>query len=259
MSPAETAWRAVVLAGERPGGDPLARRVGVDRKALIRVAGRTMVEHVVAALRETGAIGPIAIAGLETSALARLPALAGIATSPAGPTPSASVLAALDASAELPLLVTTADHPLLRPETITAFLRAAEATGADVAAGVVAEPTVRRRFPESRRTYVRFRGRALTGANLFAFVTPHARRAAEAWGAVERDRKRPWRMVRRLGVPTLVRFLCGRLSPDEAVARISALVGARIALVWLDDALAAVDVDRPGDLALAAELLGERS
>jgi molybdopterin-guanine dinucleotide biosynthesis protein A len=256
MNPTETAWRAVVLAGERPGGDPLARGLGVARKALIPIAGRAMVEHVVAALRATAAVRSIAISGLEPSALATLPSLAGIETSPSGPTPSASVLAALDAPGGLPLVVTTADHPLLPAETIAAFLRSAGALGADVAAGVVDAATVRRRFPESRRTYVRFRGRSLTGANLFAFTTPAARHVAEAWGAIERDRKRPWRMVRRLGLPTLLRFLAGRLSPEDAVARVSRELGARIELVWLEDALAAVDVDRADDLALAAKLLG---
>jgi molybdopterin-guanine dinucleotide biosynthesis protein A len=258
MMAAETAWRVVVLAGERPGGDPLARRFGVARKALIEVAGRPMVEHVVAALRCTQAVHTIAISGLDPGELASRPALAGIATLPSGPTPSASVLAALRAPGQSPLLVTTADHPLLRSESIAAFLAAAAAANADVAAGVVDEATVRRRFPQSRRTYVRFRGRALTGANLYAFTTPRARRAVEVWGEVERDRTRPWRMVRRLGLPALLRFFLGRLAPVDAVARLSAELGVRIALIWLDDPLAAIDIDRPTDLALAARVLGER-
>jgi GTP:adenosylcobinamide-phosphate guanylyltransferase len=252
------AWRVVLLAGERPGGDPLARRLGVARKALIEVGGRPMVEHVISALRATKAVGEIVVSGLERHEIGNLPALASVATTPSGSTPSASVLAALDAPGGCPLFVTTADHPLLRPETITAFLAAATATHADVAAGVVDEATVRRRFPASRRTCVRLSGRPFTGANLFAFTTPRARRALEVWGEVERDRKRPWRMVRHLGLPTLLRFFLGRLSPEAAIARASAELGVRVELIWLDDALAAVDVDRPEDLALAEKLLGER-
>jgi molybdopterin-guanine dinucleotide biosynthesis protein A len=259
MEAHETGWRAVVLAGERPGGDPLARRFGVDRKALLAIAGRAMVEHVVAALRKTEALRSVAVCGLDPDQVAALPALAGVGTSPPAATPSASVLAALEPPEDLPLLVTTADHPLLRAETVRDFLAAALASGADVAVGVVDAAVVRRRFPESRRTYVRFRSRALTGANLFAFLTPRARIAAEAWREVERDRKRPWRMVRRLGLTTLLRFLLRRLSLDDAVERVSRELCVRIAIVWIEDAAAAVDVDRAEDLALATKLLDERT
>jgi GTP:adenosylcobinamide-phosphate guanylyltransferase len=254
MSPPE--WRALVLAGERPGGDPLARAVGVKRKALIRVGGRTFVEHVVASLRSAG-LTDVAISGLDPEDFAGLPSLAGVESLPAAASPAASVVAALERPDAVPLLVTTADHPLLPPATITAFHAAARDSRADVAVGVVDAAVVRERFPRSRRTYVRFRSRALTGANLFAFTTPEARRVTLGWREIERDRKRPWRMVRRLGARTLLRFLAGRLGAEDAVAQASLRFGASIALIWLTDAIAAVDVDKIEDLRLANEILGE--
>ena len=39
MSP-EPRWTALLLAGSRPGGDPLSRSLGTDCKPLIPVAGR---------------------------------------------------------------------------------------------------------------------------------------------------------------------------------------------------------------------------
>lgn len=257
MPEAAAVWRALVLAGERAGGDPLAHVLGVKRKALIRLGDATLVEHVVGALRASGAT-EIAINGLDAGDLAGLPSLAGVESLAAAASPAASVVAALERPDAVPLLVTTADHPLLLPATIASFRDAARASGADVAVGVVDATVVRARFPETRRTYVRFRGRSLTGANLYAFSSPAAARVALAWCEIERDRKRPWRMVRRLGVATLLRFLLGRLTPEDAVAQASARFGARIALVWLADATAAVDVDKLEDLELAREIVSRR-
>lgn len=245
-----------MLAGERSDGDPLARALGVRRKALIEIAGRTMLERVVANLRESQVVDRVVVSGLDTEELAALPALGPIDRVATGATPSASVLLALDRDASGPLLVTTADHPLLGPATIASFVADATRSLSDVVVGVVDEALVRARFPESRRTFVRFRGRGLSGANLYAFTTPSARNAAAAWREIEGDRKRPWRMVRKLGPLTLLRFLLRRLSPDEAIAQASRRLGARVELLWLDDALAAVDVDRIEDLALANRLLG---
>jgi molybdopterin-guanine dinucleotide biosynthesis protein A len=257
MREPDTAWRALVLAGERAGGDPLARAVGVKRKALIRVSGGTLVEHVVTALRAAGSTD-VAISGLDADDLAGLPSLRAVEALPAAASPAASVVAALERPKSLPLLVTTADHPLLLPATIASFRAAARDSGADVAVGVVDAAVVRARFPESRRTYVRFRGRALTGSNLYWFSSPAAQKVAVVWRDVERDRKRPWRMVRRLGAVTLLRFLAGRLTPEEAAAQASMRFGATISLIWLSDATAAVDVDKIADLELATALLSER-
>lgn len=255
MSEQLAPWQGLVLAGERPGGDPLARALGVHRKALIEIAGRTMLEHVVTNLRRSGVTDRIAVSGVDQQDLALHPALGRVDVLAAGPTPSASVLAALDHGEPGPLLVTTADHPLLRPKTIAAFATAASRGTADVAVGVVDEALIRARFPASQRTFVRFRRRGLSGANLYAFSTPAARRAAAAWREIEGERKRPWRMVRKLGPLTLLRFVLRRLPLDDAIARASERLGARVELVWLDDPHAAVDVDRVADLALVAQLL----
>ncbi len=250
-------FEALVLAGERPGGDPLARAFGSRRKALLPLAGRPMAAHVVEALRRSASVGRIRLSGLEEEDVQAVPALSGLERAPAGPTPAASVLAALDGTCSIPLLVTTADHPLLRAATVDRFAEAAAACSADVAVGIVAAAVVRRRFPGARRTYVRLSDGAVTGANLFAFLTPAAAAAARAWTEVEADRKRPWRLVRRLGAGPLLRFLAGRLSSAMLADLASSHLGARVALLRLADPLAAVDVDRPEDLALAAALLAE--
>jgi hypothetical protein len=66
--------------------------------------------------------------------------------------PSASVASVL-ASAGVPLLVTTADHALLRPEWIRSFL---DGTPADADAGSRLRAGTSRGGSGTRRTYLRF-------------------------------------------------------------------------------------------------------
>ena len=55
------------------------------------------------------------------------------------------------------------------------------------------------RLPTTERTWLRFRGGAYSGANLFAFGSAKAATAVELWRSVEQDRKKGWRMIAALG------------------------------------------------------------
>lgn len=245
-----TGFNALVLAGSRPGGDPLAVHAGVSDKALIVIAGRTMLARVVDALRQAGA-ATIYVSVSSEAVHAHAAALGAIPL-PAAAGPSASARDAL-ASAGAPLLLTTADHALLRPEWVRAFLKAAPAC--DVAALLARRPVVERDAPATRRTWLRFADGSWSGCNLFWLATPAADRALALWQAVERDRKRPWRIVMRLGPALLLRYAVGRLGLRQAIAALGRRAGVDAAVVESPFGLAAVDVDKPEDLRLVRGLL----
>ena len=81
------------------------------------------------------------------------------------------------------LLVTTADHALLDPAMLEAFLAPAEATGADIAVGLAAAATIMASYPHTKRTYLRFRDGRYSGANLFFLRTPAAGQGDRVLGA----------------------------------------------------------------------------
>ncbi|MEM7498479.1 MAG: nucleotidyltransferase family protein, partial [Pseudomonadota bacterium] len=163
-------WRALVLAGERPEGDPLAAAEGAPCKAFIPIAGRPMIAHVLGTLAEVAEIGEVAVT-IAPDAPAIPPGPWQRRAAAAGPSASvAEGFAALGA----PLLVVTADHPMLTAATVRAFLRAAEAHGATAIAGVATADVVARAEDAPRRTMMRFRGGAVTGCNLFALLRPDA-------------------------------------------------------------------------------------
>jgi GTP:adenosylcobinamide-phosphate guanylyltransferase len=253
---------ALVLAGSRGPEDPLASAEGARHRALLEVGGQAMLLRVVRALRATPGMGGITVSIEEPAALAAVPELAALAREGALAvqrslsSPSRSVLDVLQGLPPgTPLLVTTADHALLRAQIVARFLADAEASGADLAIGLVAARVLRARFPESKRTYLAFRDGGYSGANLFLFRTREAQRAAAFWVRAERFRKRPWRLVAAFGPVALALFLLRRLDLDAALARASRAIGARIAAVRLPYPEAAVDVDKPADLALARAIV----
>jgi len=243
-------FTALVLAGSRGGVDPVAAYAGVPQKALIPVDGVPMVARVIHALRAAGA-GRIAVSTDAPPVIAVVRAAGAEPIAPAAQ-PSASVAAAL-AALGTPLLVTTADHALLRPDWVRQFL-AHMPDGADVAVLLAEKTLVDAAAPGTRRTWYRFADGAWSGCNLFHLATPRAGAALQLWQRVETHRKRPWRLARMIGFGTLARYAVGRLTIADAIARIGTSVGIRAAMVPSRYGLAAVDVDKPADLDLVRSL-----
>jgi GTP:adenosylcobinamide-phosphate guanylyltransferase len=252
-----TAATALVLAGSRGPGDPLALHAGVSHKAMIEVGGEPMLVRVVRALAEAG-FGRVAVVIErpelvdELAAQGRFPPSVKIEVLAAAEGPSLSVAQAL-AWLGTPLLVTTADHALLRPEWVRWFVEHVP-EGADVAAGLARSDLVMAAAPEARRTFLRFSDGAFSGCNLFYFATPAALRAVDLWREVEAHRKQPVKLLARLGPLTAARYALGALPLGAALARLGALAGLRCAAVEMPFGEAAIDVDKPEDLALARRL-----
>lgn len=243
---------ALVLAGSRPGAvDPVAAAEGVAHKALVDVGGMPMLARVLRALRGAG-IEHIAVSADAPEVLSLAYAFSAIPIAP-GAGPSASVAAGF-ATMGPPLLVTTADHALLRPQWIEDFV-ADTPPQADVAVLLARRAAVEAALPDTRRTWLRLADGDWSGCNLFLLQTPNAAAAIETWKAVEAERKRPWKIAARLGVGTLTSYLIGRLTLAEAVARLGRRVGLEAAVVAARDGLAAVDVDKSADLVQVRQIL----
>jgi GTP:adenosylcobinamide-phosphate guanylyltransferase len=241
----------LVLAGQRPEGDPMAQAAGIRLKALLPVGGRPMLERVIEALRLSPGIGQVTVSIPDPAALETRDVQA-IRTEA---TPSLSVLAAIDRLPS-PLLVTTADHALLTPEMVERFVTGARALGdADLVVGLVERATIEAVEHESRRTYWRFKDGAYSGANLFYLRNPRARAAVTFWRRVEADRKRPWKIVQAFGFGLLLGYLLGRLTLDQAMVQASSRLGCRVRALPLPFGEAAIDVDKPADLAVVERLL----
>lgn len=247
-------FNALILAGSRGGEvDPAAAYAGVAHKGLIVLQGQTLLTRVLGAVEAAGA-GKIGVsANDETIRAALAGTRAEVLPPAAGPSQSVA-----DGAGQLgfPLVVTTVDHALLKSEWITQFVADTPAS-ADVAVLLASEERVRAAAPQTKRTYLKFRDGRYSGCNLFLLRNENALKVIAVWRKVEALRKQPWKIAAMLGPSFLIRYALGLLTLDEAVARLGRLADVNAAAVRAHDGLAAVDVDKPSDLDLVRELVGE--
>ena len=266
MSEPSQLFTAIILAGARPTGDPVAEAAGVPCKAFIPVGGRPMVLRVLDALDASRQIGTRILCGPPQESIEQQPDLkARIAEGRlkwvAGQsTPSLSTHHVLQSlSDNTPVLVTTADHALLSTQIIDYFCTEALKAGCDVAVGLASYRKVISAFPETRRTALKFRDGSYCGCNLFGFLNPQSYRAAQFWRRIERERKNPLKMMRILGWRPVLRYLVGKMSLNDALGYLSKQMGLRAGAVMLPFPEAAVDVDTVEDWKFVQALIAKKN
>lgn len=257
----EKPWAALVLAAGRGPDDPMARAHGVSHKCLIEVGGIPMLARVLATLRSHPAIGRIAVSiesqALVEQAIGPLPADVFVIASKASA--AASAASALESGVlGHPVLLTTADHVLLDSPMLDHFLARSRAAAADLTVGLARAETILAAYPTTRRTFLRFGPDRVSGCNLFGLMTPGARRAIAFWQGVERNRKRPWRLIAAFGALPLLRYGFGRLDLETAFRLGSQRLGLAARPILMPFAEAAIDVDKPDDKALCEVILQAR-
>jgi GTP:adenosylcobinamide-phosphate guanylyltransferase len=256
-------WTALLLAGQRPGTDPLAAHFNQSWKALVPVGGEAMLSRVAKTLLASPSIGRVLVLAQSPEALlargdtAWLAAESRVGFAPSIGSISRSVAAVVGDAAAWPVLVTTADHPLLTPDMVESFLSGVG--DADLAVALVERRTLQASYPDSRRTWLKFRGGAYSGANLFALTGDRARAALDLWATVEQDRKKGWRLVAAFGPWLLVRALSRTITLHAGLAAAGRRLGLAARAVVLPQAEAAIDVDKPADHKLAEHILTLRS
>ena len=250
----------IVLAADRGPGDPLAVNAGVTGKVLVEIGGKPMLTRVMEAVCGFAGAGPLMVVSRDDPAYAQA-ADVGREFQRVDPAsgPAASAVAAMNRidPSETVLLV-TGDHPLLQPAWLEQFVARADASGADAVVGLVDHAAIVARFPDSRRTRYRFSDVSVCGTNLFYFAGLRGRAVVEQWRVFETHRKKPWKIVGRLGPWNLLRYLAGRLSLAAAMDALSRRMGFRLSAVMLDAPEAAIDVDSQADLELVTRIIERR-
>jgi GTP:adenosylcobinamide-phosphate guanylyltransferase len=255
-------WTALVLAAGRGPDDPLAHAFGVSHKCLIEVGGVPMLARVLSTLRAHPAITRIGVS-IETEALVEQaigPLPDDVFVIPSTTSAAASAASALASAAlDHPMLLTTADHVLLEPAMLDHFFTQSAADPADLTVGLARAETILAAYPGTRRTFLRFGPDRVSGCNLFGLMTPRAARAIEFWQSVERNRKRPWRLIAAFGIAPLVRYGLGRIDLATAFRLGSQRLGLDARPVLMPFAEAAIDVDKPDDKDLCEIILQARA
>jgi GTP:adenosylcobinamide-phosphate guanylyltransferase len=253
----EAGWFAVVLAAGRGAGDAMARAYGVTHKCTILVAGKPMLRRVIEALQNSHHVTQIAISA-EDPALVRSimnGSAAGLEFTPSAASAPQSAWLAIERQGRFPVLLTTGDHALLTPEMIDCFCAEALRNGADFSAGLARAEVIMAAYPETRRTFFRFKADRVSGCNIFAVMNSKGMKIIARWHYLESLRKKPWRLVAAFGTGALLRYALGRLTLADAFDAVSKRLGLTVKPIFLPFAEAAIDVDKPSDKDLAEAIL----
>lgn len=197
---------------------------GVHLRALVPVNGQPMYRHVLHALRGVPGIGQISIVG-------SLPEGEDYKRIEPGDDLMENVRRGLEAVASKHVLFTTVDIPFLTAESVAYFLKASEASGADITYSVVPAEICRERFPQMKRTTVKLKEGELTGGNLFWANRETALQQLPRLQALYAARKKPVKLALQLGIGLLVRFLMAQfvssklLSIASVEKRVSEIAG----------------------------------
>ena len=239
----------------------MAKAYGVTHKCALPVNNVPMLKRVVMALRAAKSIRNISISieapevvgavlGKETK---------NIAIVPSKNSAPLSAFHAIEKNPAYPILLTTADHALLTPEMVDYFCSQAELGNADFSAGLARAEVILKTYPQSIRTFFKFKQDRVSGCNIFAVHTGKGLRILEQWQYLEAVRKKPWRLVAAFGPLALMRFLLGTMSLDDVFALVSKRLGLIARPILMPFAEAAIDVDKPADLDLAETILRSRT
>ena len=252
-------WTVLLLAGSRPGGDPLTRSLGVDYKPLLPIAGEPMLLRPLRTLLSLDRVARIRVLTQEPERLKGVvPDDPRVVIEQSDQTIAATLLRICDDPATpFPLLVTAADHALLTPAMVREFLDGS--TNCDVGVAVVSKTNMLRRFPQAQRTWLRFGRELYSGANLFDFRTHRAKAEVERWRAIEQDRKKGWRVLLQLGLPLFLGAVLRVRNIHQTARGLSRTLRIGIKVVEMSDPIAAIDVDKAADHSLVTEILAGRA
>jgi GTP:adenosylcobinamide-phosphate guanylyltransferase len=249
--------KAAVLAGGAIGR--LAPAAEATCKALVPLAGRPMVRYVVEALEAAERISEVTVVGgprgpFPAEAVGR--AKQATAASEAF---SDTVAAAARSGGNGPILLATADIPLLTPQAVDETAQFALDSGADLTYTMADVEQVAAAFPGTRRTSVRLREGRFTGGNVVVAGSDTLLHALPAIQAAFARRKSIIGLTLLLGPLFLVRLALGQLTVAAAARRGSEILDCSVSVHLSTHPEVAFDVDKLSDLAAAEAAINSRT
>jgi len=242
---------AVVLAGGVDRGE-IAAETGIIHRPLLEVGGAPMIQRTLAALRGASSVGEVALVAPEPVQLAVSEDAVDIRV-PAGDAFVDNIDRGIQAHAggTDALLLLSADIPLITSAAINDLAQQALAARADVAYPIIPRESCEREFPGARRTYVTLKDGVYTGGNAVVVKRDFLQLRRELIENLFAARKNPLKLAAMFGLGLIFALVTRRLSLSRAEARVSQIVGGKVAAIISTYPELGFDVDKLEDLNLA--------
>jgi len=255
-------YDAIILAGGESSGE-LKKIAPYDNEALIIIGNYPMIYFVYQALRNTPKINRIVVSGPIDALRNILPREDKLFFVNGGADAIESFAHGVDFLNNMEpsnkILAVPTDVPFLTSEAVSDFLACCEKYEADFYYAFTSKEDNDRKYPGVIRTYVRLREGIFTGGNLFLVRSAVIPSCLEMGVKLTQRRKNPLAMAKLFGFGLVWSYLTGNLTIDMAEKRFARVVGIKGKGIISRYAEVGVDVDKPEDLRLAQQYLGEIS
>ena len=254
---------ASITAGWSPSeDDPLAEYTRGKPKALIPIAGKPMLAHVVDAVAASRYVEHVVIVALDPTADVQF-------SVPVEHIPDAgSIMANAEAGLQYALdhypgldgvLMCSSDVPTITPAIVDTFIEECFRTEHDMYYTIVERSVMEARFPESRRSYIHLVEGDFAGGDVF-LVRPSLNIShRDLLQELAAARKNVIQQARLIGLRIFLKLVLRRLSLDEAVERVSKVLNLRGRAIPFPYAEVGMDVDKPFQLEIVRAELEARA
>ena len=246
---------AVILAGGSNSPE-MTSATGQSVRALVPIAGKTMLEYIITALSKSTTVGDIVVVGsVPNSPLYKV-------VQP-GQTLVENLFSGMEAVAsEGNVLIVTADIPFITSEGIDDFVDKATAAHSTLCYPIISMTDYNMRFPGLKRTTLKTKEGTFTGGNIMLVEAQGLQSSKQIIQEAYAARKSVTKLGAQLGLPLLMRVLVSQLiapsvlSIQHLEAGVSRLIGngATAKAITTPYAEIGTDVDKPEDV-VAAELV----
>ena len=245
---------AIVIAGGVPQeGEPLYDYTQGKPKALLDIAGKPMIQWVFDALCKADTVGQIVVVGLDedndlscTKAIAYIPSQGGIVENIRA---GVNKIIKENPTANHVLAVSS-DIPAITPEIVNWNVQAALETDEDVYYNLIPRQVMEERFPNSNRSYARFKDIEVCGGDMNVLRTQLVTQNDELWKKIVAARKNVFKQAALIGYDTLFLLLFRLITLDDAVRRVTKRLNLKGRGILCPFAEVGMDVDKPHQLEL---------
>jgi GTP:adenosylcobinamide-phosphate guanylyltransferase len=253
---------AILTAGGIPQpNDPLYAYSNGHSKALIDVAGKSMIQWVLDALGGAKYVDNVIVIGLspKSGLLCRKPVHY---ISNQGRM-LANIVAGVNKSLELNpktqyVMIVSSDIPALRADQVDWLAKTCLETNDDLYYGVCPREVMEKRFPASNRTYTRLKDIELCGADINVTHVRMATEHLDLWESLIGNRKSPLRQAATIGFDTLLRVATHSITLDDLVEKVCKRISIKGRVIVWNEAEPAMDVDKPHQLEILRADLARR-
>lgn len=244
----------LVLAGASNHGK-LAECSEALYEAFIEIGGRTMLEHVLSALRSSQHIERICVVGPKQEIEARFD-VGDLDVLQMGSSLIENLTIGFKALKDSKsVLLCTSDIPLVTAEAIDDFIGRCNLDDIDVFYSIVSKDDVDKAYPGVKRTYVQVKEGMFTGGNVAILSPSVIYTYQDVIKRVIELRKNPLGLARLLGFRCIVKFLAKSLSITDIEKRVEKMLLLKGKAVVSTYPEVGIDVDKPEDLELMRRVI----